>query len=169
MVFKKKRSILASRTRLTYSGRFTTNLAKANDRFPIRDSRLRYRDSIISGVGIFAKPAMAFGDKIIEYEGEFLTPDEYTKTEQQYKGEFLKSSCFLKLSSDRGYIDATFKGNASRYVNHSCEPNCEAIEEGDTIVFYACKDIPPNTEITVDYGDVNADNCLCGSPNCRYK
>uniref|UniRef100_A0A0A9CYK9 Uncharacterized protein n=1 Tax=Arundo donax TaxID=35708 RepID=A0A0A9CYK9_ARUDO len=81
-------------------------------------------------------------------------------------------------------ISAKRRGNISRFMNHSCAPNVfwqpVQFDHGDDrhphIMFFALKHIPPMTELTYDYGDIEADssvhpprakNCLCGSSNCR--
>ena len=75
-------------------------------------------------------------------------------------------------------IDASLDGNDARWINHSCDPNCEAIEEEDGGVFiYAMRTIQPGEELNYDYR-LSVDGkpskkerkryaCHCGSENCR--
>ena len=73
-------------------------------------------------------------------------------------------------------IDATDKGNASRFINHSCDPNCEIQKwkTGNTssVGIFAIRDILPGEELTFDYQFDRDDNnqipCFCGSPKCRH-
>lgn len=73
-------------------------------------------------------------------------------------------------------IDATDKGNTSRFINHSCDPNCEIQKwkTGNTssVGIFAIRDILPGEELTFDYQFDRDDNnqipCFCGSPKCRH-
>ena len=68
-------------------------------------------------------------------------------------------------------------GNEARWINHSCDPNCEAIEEDDCIFIYALCDIEPCEELSYDYAleidepitkkSKKEFECLCGTPGCR--
>ena len=72
-------------------------------------------------------------------------------------------------------IDATDKGNASRFINHSCDPNCEIQRwtTGSTtsVGIFANRDILEGEELTFDYQFERVGNttmpCFCGSPKCR--
>jgi uncharacterized protein len=75
-------------------------------------------------------------------------------------------------------VDAAVGGNESRFINHSCNPNCEAvIEDGRRIYIEALQDIPVGEELVYDYqyermDDHTADDerfyaCKCGAPGCR--
>ena len=82
---------------------------------------------------------------------------------------------FFRLDNAR-VIDATIKGNESRFINHSCDPNCEVrqirINNENKLIFFACCDIHAGDEITYDYKfpyEENEITCLCGSPNCRAR
>ncbi|MDB4735365.1 SET domain-containing protein-lysine N-methyltransferase, partial [Akkermansiaceae bacterium] len=67
-------------------------------------------------------------------------------------------------------LDGSVEWNPARLINHSCEPNCEAIQEGKRIYIQALRDIETDEEITFDYGfDVESYKdhpCLCGSAKC---
>lgn len=73
-------------------------------------------------------------------------------------------------------IDATEKGNASRFINHSCDPNCEIQkwQTGDqySVGIFAIREILPGEEITFDYQFERVGNssmpCYCGSAKCRH-
>ena len=74
-------------------------------------------------------------------------------------------------------IDPTIGGNEARWINHSCDPNCEAIEEGGRVFIYALRDIRPGEELVYDYQlevdeprtkEVERESeCYCGAANCR--
>ena len=76
------------------------------------------------GHGLFAKEAIAKKQFIIEYVGEVLHEDEYRKRKQTYEDNSKRHYYFMTLSSSET-IDAAERGNAGRFLNHSCEPNCE--------------------------------------------
>ena len=82
------------------------------------------------------------------------------------------------FSLDNGdVIDAGRGGNDSRWINHSCDPNCETTEEEDRIFIYAKRAIRPGEELFYDYKIVPAERrtkklekefgCLCGAAKCR--
>lgn len=79
----------------------------------------------------------------------------------------------LTIDKDR-IIDAGPKGNYSRFMNHSCQPNCETLKwtvNGDTRVgLFAVCDIPAGTELTFNYNLDCLGNektvCRCGASNC---
>lgn len=74
-------------------------------------------------------------------------------------------------------IDAKRGGNDARFINHSCEPNCEALDESGRIFIYSIARIPAETELTYDYqyvvdGPIDREAkrlyvCKCGAETCR--
>ena len=90
-----------------------------------------------------------------------------------YEQAGVGSCYFFRLDNDH-IIDATLKGNESRFINHCCDPNCDArienINNENKIIFYANREIKCGEEITYDYKFQYEDNeivCRCGSKNCR--
>ena len=84
----------------------------------------------------------------------------------------------LTFTLDDDYcIDGDVRSNIARLINHSCDPNCEAIIEDDRIWIYALKNIQPGTELAYDYKfERTGDNikklekfyvCHCGAAKCR--
>ena len=136
------------------------------------------RRSAIAGRGAFATRRIRKGQRIIEYIGEIVTPEEadrrYPDDDANGKGGH---HTFLFEIDDKKVIDATFDGNDARYINPSCQPNCEAIDEEGHIYIFAMRNIQPGTELAYDYNyerdesDGPADEsvypCRCGSPKCR--
>jgi SET domain-containing protein len=84
---------------------------------------------------------------------------------------------FLFSLEDGRVIDGGSRGNDARWINHACEPNCEAREEDGRVFIYALRDIPRGEELNYNYGLIlderhtpavkRAYACLCGSPKCR--
>ena len=84
----------------------------------------------------------------------------------------------MLFSLDNGdVIDAAVGGNESRWINHSCDPNCETFEEDDRIFVHALRVLQPGEELFYDYKMIPAERrtkklekefgCLCGTPKCR--
>ena len=133
------------------------------------------RRSRIQGRGVFARRKIRAGDVLIEYRGERISDEE---ADRRYPfDEDERHHTFLFRLDDGSVIDAGVKGNAAKYINHSCDPNCEAVEEDAHIVIYALRDIERGEELVYDYNYIldephNAANkklypCHCGAKNCR--
>ncbi len=135
------------------------------------------RTSKIQGKGAFATRNIKKGARIIEYLGECIDEDEadirYPDDEMGRHHTFLFSIGDGSRVLDAGPLDWPAK-----YINHACDPNCEAIEEEDGRVFIsALKNIPVGAELLYDYAyertpeHTEADEkmyvCRCGSPKCR--
>ncbi|KAA2285220.1 SET domain-containing protein [Arenimonas fontis] len=143
--------------------------------------KIEARRSAIHGNGVFATAAIAKGERIVRYRGKLRTHDEADRI----YGEVPETGhTFLFTLNDKYVIDANVDGNVARWINHSCEPNCEAVyEESDTgkkrhdrIYIEALRDIAPGEELTYNYGIVLDEPhtarakklwaCHCGSPRC---
>jgi SET domain-containing protein len=133
------------------------------------------RKSGIQGRGAFATRLIRRGQRIIEYTGAHIDNDE---ADRRYDDEKMKRHhTFLFIVDDKEIIDGADGGNDSAYINHSCDPNAEAVIEGKRIFIYALRTIRPGEEIAYDYqyertadhtaADEKFYKCLCGSPNCR--
>ena len=135
---------------------------------------IEIRPSPIAGLGAFATRHIQKDARVIEYVGERITPAE---ADTRYTDAPSPHHPVLLFTVDaRTVIDAGAKGNNARFINHSCEPNCEAVTERRRIWIYALRDIEPGEELTYDYnltGDDDFDAqapdyaCLCGTPSCR--
>lgn len=112
------------------------------------------------------------GDFIIEYVGEVIDDEEEEKRLKQYYENNEKSFYIMQSDSDT-YIDARNKGNISRFINHSCEPNCIfqkwLSNDGYHMYLFALKDISKGEEFTYDYHFFTKEKtiCHCGSVKCR--
>ena len=133
------------------------------------------RRSGIHGKGGFALRRIRKGQRIIEYVGERISPEEgdrrYPDVGQRHY------HTFLFAVDDHTCIDAGKRGNAARFINHSCDPNCQAVDEGGRIFIEALHNIQPGVELMYDYSMIGktpqtqADReryfCHCGAANCR--
>lgn len=113
------------------------------------------------------------GDFVIEYVGEMIDEAEYKRRLSRMHKNKDENYYFLTIDKDR-MLDAGPKGNVARFMNHSCQPNCETQKwtvNGDTRVgLFALCDIPADTELVFNYNleSIGADMkpCMCGAPNC---
>ncbi|MGQ0814802.1 MAG: SET domain-containing protein, partial [Gemmatimonadota bacterium] len=129
----------------------------------------------IHGKGVIATEPIAAGQRLIEYTGERISPAE---ADRRYPfDESEPQHTFLFAVSERVIIDAASGGNVSRFINHSCDPNCEAVIERGRVFIEAVRAIEPGEELAYDYWFVleephNAANkalykCNCGAKRCR--
>jgi SET domain-containing protein len=136
---------------------------------------LEVRASPIAGQGAFAVKPIRKGKRIIEYLGERITPEE---ADRRYEGDHSRYPRVVLFSvDDKTVIDAGVGGNDAQFLNHSCEPNAEAVIERRRIWIYAKRSIRAGEEITYDYsltGDTEDPKeqrkrypCHCGSRHCR--
>ncbi|XP_062699924.1 probable histone-lysine N-methyltransferase CG1716 [Aedes albopictus] len=125
------------------------------------------------GFGIQASTEIVPGDFIMEYVGEVLNSEQFDERAELYSKEKNQHYYFMALRSD-AIIDATTKGNISRFINHSCDPNAETQKwtvNGELrIGFFCTKYIMPGEEITFDYQfqryGRRAQKCYCEAENC---
>lgn len=140
-----------------------------------KEQLFELRKSGIQGTGAFATRMIRRGQRIIEYTGEHIDNDE---ADRRYDDEKMKRHhTFLFIVDDKEIIDGAVGGNESRFINHSCDPNAEAVIEGKRIFIYALRTIRPGEELAYDYQYERTDDhteedekfykCLCGAPNCR--
>ena len=135
------------------------------------------RSSPIHGRGVFAARHIRKGTKILEYKGERISNKE---ADRRYDDTRMKRHhTFLFTLDKKTVIDGAIGagGSDASYINHSCDPNCEAIITGKRIFIHALRDIEPGAELAYDYqyertGE-NDDElekfyvCRCGAQNCR--
>jgi len=132
------------------------------------------RKSGIHGKGVFATAVIPKGTRIIEYKGQRISTQE---ADARY-GPNAKTEIVLLFSvNDSIVIDAAVRGNAARFINHSCSPNCEAVMEDEHIFIEALRRIEPGEELSYDYrleldererkNSAKWYPCHCGSRRCR--
>ncbi|XP_033227151.1 uncharacterized protein LOC117179443 isoform X2 [Belonocnema kinseyi] len=126
------------------------------------------------GFGLRSTADLEAGEFIMEYVGEVVDPKDFRKRTKEYSKDKNRHHYFMALKSDQ-IIDATMKGNVSRFINHSCDPNAETQKwtvNGELrIGFFNKKFIAAGEEITFDYHfqryGKEAQKCLCEASNCR--
>lgn len=133
------------------------------------------RRSAIQGRGAFAVRSIPKGTRIIEYTGERIT---HKQADKRYDDEAMgRHHTFLFIATQRTVVDARLTGSEAKYINHSCDPNCEAVIDGGRIFIEAVKNIRPGVELSYDYSygrdgtetpaDERRYRCLCGKKKCR--
>ncbi len=132
------------------------------------------RRSDIHGNGVFARRKIDAGERIVEYEGERITADESAIRAEQGGGP-INHTFFFSLA-DGNVIDGGSGGNDSRYINHACEPNCEAYEEDGRVFVYSLQEIEKGEELNYNYALIYEERhtakvkklfeCRCGAPSC---
>ncbi|MDM4766893.1 SET domain-containing protein-lysine N-methyltransferase [Pelomonas sp. SE-A7] len=138
--------------------------------------RIQVRQSGVHGRGVYAALDIEAGDRIIEYTGELIDWPEALRRHPHDPKQ--PDHTFYFHIEGGNVIDALHGGNSSRWINHSCDPNCEAEETPEGRVFIkALRDILPGEELFYDYGLVIDERytpklkkqfaCHCGSPVCR--
>jgi SET domain-containing protein len=133
------------------------------------------RSSPIAGKGAFATRRIPKGARIVEYTGERISQNEADRR-YPYDPDAHHHTFLFNLEEDV-VVDGGVKGNSSRFINHSCAPNCEAVIEDGRIWIYALKAIEPGTELVYDYRFILDEPhtpaakrrypCRCGARTCR--
>lgn len=131
---------------------------------------LEVRKSPVHGQGVYATDFISEDTRIIEYTGERVSWDDAPNDEND-------AHTFNFGLENGEVINPEVGGNEARWINHCCDPNCEAIEEDDRIFIYAMRDIAPGEELFYDYALVidepitdeskKEHECFCGAKNCR--
>jgi SET domain-containing protein len=136
--------------------------------------QIEVRESAIQGRGVFALRPIPAGTRIIEYAGEVISDDE---ADRRYDDRNMdRHHTFLFSLDDGRCIDAAVGGNEARFINHSCAPNCQALETDGRIWIESIGPIEPGEELTYDYAYARSECdealealyvCRCGAPSCR--
>jgi hypothetical protein len=123
---------------------------------------------------VFAIRPIRTGQRITEYVGEHISHEE---ADRRYDDNNGRHHTFLFVLDDDTVVDARRQGNDARYINHSCDPNCESVIEDGHIWIEAIKPIKPETELVYDYRfewqdeydaeDIRYYACRCGTAKCR--
>jgi uncharacterized protein len=123
--------------------------------------------SPIAGTGCFATALIKKGEVIGDYTGPIISSEEADK---RYHN---REMTYLFDLGDGRYIDGDTDTNPLKYINHSCDGNCESDQDGDRIFIYALRTIKPGEELTYDYNlqvepdETDPFTCHCGSKKCR--
>lgn len=131
---------------------------------------LEVRSSAINSRGCFTRAPIVKRKKIAAYAGELIRGKRRIaeRLRTQTAAGVVK---IIHMGCGTVAIDAEVGGDATAFINHSCQPNAYMREvPGNRVMFFALRDIEAGEEITIDYRDPNhppADGCRCGAPRCR--
>jgi SET domain-containing protein len=136
-----------------------------------RKPPIKVRRSRVHGRGVFATKRIRKNARIIEYTGKRVTWESVPEDSDN------PHTFLFGLNGGVMVIDPRIGGNDARWINHSCDPNCEAIEEDGRVFIYALRNIRPGEELSYDY-QLEVDEprtrkaeaesrCFCGSAHCR--
>ncbi|HEY5759884.1 MAG TPA: SET domain-containing protein-lysine N-methyltransferase [Steroidobacter sp.] len=133
------------------------------------------RNSQIHGRGVYAIVPIKKGARVIEYLGERISHGE-ADARYEKKGDD-DGHTFLFIASNRTVIDAGTDGNDARFINHSCNPNCETVIENSRVFIDAIRNIKAGEELGYDYqltwestddpAELALYGCRCGAKKCR--
>jgi len=137
--------------------------------------RTQVRVSGVHGKGVYAVQPIPEGERVLEYKGEIIT---WRKALARHPHDPSQPNHTFYFHLDDGHvIDAKHRGNTARWINHSCEPNLEASQDGYRVFLKALRDIDPGEELFYDYSLIiegrktakvkKEHACLCGATNCR--
>jgi SET domain-containing protein len=137
--------------------------------------RTQVRESGVHGKGVYAIRPLKAGDTVLEYKGEIITWQE-ALDRHPHDPEQPNHTFYFHLD-DGHVIDGKYKGNSAKWINHSCEPNLEAEQDGDRVFLKALRNIKVGEELFFDYGLIidarltaklkKEYACWCGAAACR--
>jgi SET domain-containing protein len=166
-------------TRKTKTTPATSGAKRGIDaRYPWKEEPNPYvelRTSTIQGTGAFATRNIRKGTRIIEYLGQRIS---WRTADKRYDDEKMgRHHTFLFTVDDKICIDGAVNGNAAGFINHSCDGNCEAINDRKRIFIDARRNIRKGEELAYDYQYERMDDhteederfyaCRCGEKKCR--
>ena len=137
--------------------------------------RLQSRRSGVHGRGVFALQDIAEGEVLIEFVGEIISWPE-AQARHPHDPTDPNHTFYFHLNESH-VIDAKVGGNSSRWINHACDPNCEADEQNGRVFIRALRNIRAGEELNYDYGLIIDERytpklkaeypCWCGASVCR--
>jgi SET domain-containing protein len=142
-----------------------------------KESSVVVRKSKIQGRGVFARARIAEGTRIVEYTGVRISYAE-ADADSGDDDPARRHHTFFFAVDDDVVIDGSRGGSDARFVNHSCDPNCEIVIEGDRVYVHSLRDIVPGEELLYDYWYITDEAytmadlrriypCRCGAADCR--
>ncbi len=151
----------------------TASRARSTD--TAKDSPIVVRRSRVHGFGVFATRTIRKGEVIAEYTGERISHAEANR--RYWHRDINDNHTFLFTVSSRTVIDARYRGNDTRYINHRCDPNCEPQIRRGRVFIVAIRTIRPGDELGFEYNIGREDDdppnvneiyaCRCGARRCR--
>ncbi|MBL8266710.1 SET domain-containing protein [Steroidobacter sp.] len=157
------------------SSRTQTRSSKSANSTLAHSPLVEARNSDIHGRGVYAVAPIKKGTRVLEYLGERISHGE-ADARYEMKGDD-DGHTFLFIASNRTVIDAGVDGNDARFINHSCNPNCETVIENSRVFIDTIRAIKPGEELGYDYQltwestddptELALYACRCGAKKCR--
>ena len=126
-------------------------------------SSIVFHSSPIHGTGGFARVDIPAGTRVIEYVGEIISKQESLERCE-------RSNEYIFAIDEERDLDGNVEWNPARFLNHSCEPNCEAQFVEGRIWVVAIRDVGAGEELTFNYSydleDYREHPCRCGAKTC---
>ena len=132
------------------------------------------------GTGAFATRSIPAGTRLVEYAGQRITQAEADRRYPDVPGAAPHHTQLFAIDGPDGeevIVDAAVEGNVARFINHSCDPNCDAVVEDGRIWITTIRDVAPGEELAYDYAFVLDERhspaakrrypCRCGAARCR--
>ncbi|KAI9717998.1 MAG: hypothetical protein M1828_006988 [Chrysothrix sp. TS-e1954] len=126
------------------------------------------------GHGVRACRSFEPNQVIVEYAGEIITQEE---CERRMNDEYKDNECYYLMEFDQNMIIDATRGTMARFVNHSCDPNCEMTKwivsgKPRMALFAGPNGVMTGEELTYDYNQDNFSTknvkpCYCGAECCR--
>ena len=124
-----------------------------------REMRTRVGPSSIAGRGLFALEGASRGAILLRYAGRLQSRKEAVHDDRY----------LFEIDAER-WLDGNCAENAARYINHGCEPNCEAVWQENGLRIRTLREIAAGEELLLDYGYQPAEalgrRCRCGAAHC---
>jgi len=142
---------------------------------PTTSEYIVVKRSKVHGTGVFAKKNIQKDTNIIEYVGRKITKAESDKISNIHMENHKKNSedngaVYIFTLNKKYDIDGQVPWNTAKFINHSCDPNCEAYNKKGHIWISSIKNIKKGEELSYNYGydlDCYEEHpCRCGSKNC---
>ena len=143
-------------------------------REPTTSKYIEVRESEIHGTGVFARIKVPKGKKVIEYVGEKITKKESARRSialiQKNRDSQTDGAVYIFEVNKRHDIDGNIPENTARFINHSCDPNCEPDVIKNRVWLISTRKIKKGDELSYNYGfdldDFEQHECRCGAKKC---
>lgn len=140
----------------------------------MNNTLITIKESAIHSKGIFAAQDIKQGTKIIEYIGDIITKEESDKRADEQLAKSKRNpnegAVYIFELDDEFDIDGNVPENDAKYINHSCDPNCDIENDTKHIWIISKRDIKKGEELFYNYGydpdDYEDHPCRCGAENC---
>ncbi len=132
------------------------------------------RNSPVHGRGVFAIADIPAGKHLLDYGGDIV---DWDVAQQRWEESGVDPDhTFFFDRGDGTVIDGGSNGNEARFINHGCDPNCEALDDGGTISISTRRRVRAGDELFIDYALIVDERdaetaetyaCRCGAASCR--